>query len=333
MAFIRRVLTINYWEDSFMQNILRKAAAILTIVATIVATVMRILLTPQMLDAETGEFQISYVIIGILLVSIVAIFILALAGKSPMPTAAELDKRTRGPIAYSGMLFGSILLVTSSVYLLNLIATRATPPPNDTVINGLDLTTLLLTLLFGILAGVFLIWLGIALVRGKMKQTTSLSVAALAPVVWIWMRLVRYEVSYASAIRVSESFYDFMMLIFTMLFLFVFARYISNTGLRSPKMLLVYALCTVLLSLSGTITKLVLYAMMENDAYQSCRLADLTDFGAGIFALFVVCSLVFVKPLPKVEQPAAPESAPAEEKSTIFDEPAEEPKPPEEPNE
>lgn len=310
-----------------MQNTLRKAAALLAFVATIVATVMRIFLTPRMLDTETGEFQISYVIIGILLVAIVAVFILTLAGKDPLPAAAQLDKRTRAPIAYSGMLFGSILLVISSMYFLNLLATGKTPPPNETIINKLDLTTLLLTLLFGILAGVFFIWLGMMLVSGHMKQTSSLSVVALAPVVWIWMRLVRYEVSYASAIQVSESFYDFMMLIFTMLFLFMFARYISNTGMRSPRMLIVYALCTMLLSLSGTVTKFTLYAMMEIDACQSCRLADLTDFGVGIFALFTVLALVFIKPLPKEESTAEPADS---LQDSILGEPMEQQEPKEE---
>jgi EamA domain-containing membrane protein RarD len=83
------------------------------------------------------------------------------------------------------------------------------------------------------------------------------------------------------------------MLIFTMLFLFALARYISGTGERSPRMLLIFSLCTVLLSVSGPLTSIAMFINGETEAYNSCRLAGFTDFGFGVLAFFVAIALIF----------------------------------------
>lgn len=312
-----------------MRKSFRKAAVIVTIAATILATVMRVLLTPGMQDADTGAFHLSYVVIGILLAGILAAFVLVFTGDGPIPHIHELSKQSCAPLAVAALIFGSCLIGASLLYTWMWMVFGDTPAPNSQVISQLDGISLALTLLFGVLAGLFMVWLGITLLSGKQPvRTSSLALAALAPVVWTWVRLVRYEVSYASAIQVYQSFYDFVMLIFTMLFLFAFARYLTGTGEKSPRMLFACGLCTVLLSVSGPIAGILLYMNGETAAYNSSRLADATDFGAGIFALVLTATLAFVKTVPAKEdadelpldseQPAAPleeteqEDAPAD---------------------
>lgn len=283
----------------------RIAAVVLTLIATITATVMRIILTPGMQDEDTGAFHISYVIICILLVAMLGIALLVFLSKGSYVSAIQLDRNTGNMLAAASVFSGLVLGVSSLFDVWQWMCFDITPPPNDSVINKLDGVTLFLTLLFGILGGIYLIMLGVSLISGKLKRSSKLSFSALLPVFWIWVRLVRYEVSYSSAIQVSQSFYDFVMLIFTMLFLFAFARYISGTGERSPRMLLIFALCTVLLSVSGPLTSIAMYVSGETEAYNSSRLAGFTDFGMGILAIFAAIALVFSKRQEVLSEPVS----------------------------
>jgi hypothetical protein len=278
-----------------MQMSVRVASVVLAIIATVIVTVMRILLTPGMQDVDTGAFHISYVIIGIMVVSMAAIWLLAFIGKGTFSLATELDNRTRKSLATALMFSGIILTISSLFDGWRWLFVGQTPPPNDTLINSLDGITLTLTILFGVLAGAFLITLSTMLSKGRLKRSPALSLSALAPVFWIWIRIVRDEISYSSAVQVYQSFYDFMMLIITMLFLFAFARYISATGTHSPRLLMALSLCTVLLSISGPLTSIAMYLSKETEAYNASRLAGITDFGMGIFAAFVAVALVLSK--------------------------------------
>ncbi len=288
-----------------MQSLLRKIAVAVALVATVAAAVMRIVFTPSMQDA--GESSLSYAVIALLAAAFAAVFVLVLAGKGRQPQPRELSAHARLPMAISSLLAGGVLATASLYDGWVWLCYQRTPPPNDSVISSLDGGALFLTLIFGILGGIFLLWLGISLAGGGVRRTSRMALAALAPVAWIWFRLVRYELSYASAVQVSQSFYDFVMLIFTMLFLFSFARYITGTGEQKPlekshRMLVVYALCTVIMSLSGPVTSFVLYVSGRMAAYNAGSMAGITDLCMGIFALCTALTLVFAHPLPCAEE-------------------------------
>ncbi len=297
-----------------MHTIVRKSAAFVALAAALAATVMRILLTPQMQDANNGTFHLSYAVIALMVAAFVAVLVLILAGKGTVPRVSQLSARARLPLAIAVLAAGGVLATASLFDSWLWLRYGITPPPNTMVISPLDAGSLALTLLFGVLGGFFLLWLGIALASGTVRRTTPLALTALAPVLWIWFRLVRYELSYASAVQVSQSFYDFVMLIFTMLFLFSFARYISGTGEKTEpektsRMLLVYSLCTVIMSLSGPITSIALYMTGETAAYEASRLAGFPDLGMGIFALCTALVLLFARTVPDDALPEETASA------------------------
>lgn len=277
-----------------MRKYFRPAAFAFTIAATILTTILRVWLTPQMQDSQTGNFHISYVIIGVMLAFLAIIAVLVLTGKGDLPHTNRMIRHSRMPMAVSGVLFGSVLLITSMFDGWKWMVYDKTPPPNEYVISRLDSITLTFTLLLGIIAGLFFIWLGFKLGSSEINLSPAFALGALAPVLWIWVRLVRYEVSYASAIPVEQSFYDFVMLIFTMLFLFSFARYISKIGDRSPRLLLVYALAAALLSLSGSVASIALFMLGETEAYGSSNLAGMADMSAGVFAICTAFTMIFV---------------------------------------
>ena len=143
--------------------------------------------------------------------------------------------------------------------------------------------------------------MGLSWVGDGYSRRGSYRVWALAPVAWIWFRLARYEMSYASAVSVSQSFYDFMMMIFTLLFFFSLARYVAGVGEKFPRMLTVYAFCTGLFGISAPLTRFAMYMMGETAAYNASQLATALDLVIGIFAFAVGVGLVFAKQLPAPE--------------------------------
>ncbi len=277
-----------------MQKYLRPAAFVITLVATVLTTVMRILLTPEMQDTQTGTFHVSYIVIGVMLISMILIAFFSLIRNSDTLHIGEIPLHNRAPVKVAGVLLGLSLMLSSLFDMFMWAVYGQTPPPNETVIGRLDSISLTFTLIFGILAGMYFLWLAVKLNENKMQSSPARSLAALSPVVWIWVRLVRYQVSYASAIQVERSFYDFVMLIFTMLFLFSFAQYIAKINRRPPRMLIFYSLCTALNSLSGPVVVVALFLMGESEAFNSSRLAGLSDFAVGMFALCTAISLIFV---------------------------------------
>ncbi|MDD3832886.1 MAG: hypothetical protein PHR18_03165 [Oscillospiraceae bacterium] len=286
-----------------MRKYLRPVAFGFMVAATILTTVLRVWLTPGMQQTDTGNFKISYVIIGVMIFSFAALFVLVLAGKGGIFHTNSMVRSDRMPMSVSCIFFGVVLLISSLFDAWKWTVYNQTPPPNENVINRLDSTTLTFTILFGIIAGLFLIYFGLKSSQSDLRLTPLFALGALLPVLWIWVRLVRYQVSYASAIPVEQSFYDFVMLIFTMLFLFSFARYISRIGESSSRLLLVYALCASLMSLSGTIASMSLFMLGESDAYNSSNLAGIADFGLGVFAFCTALSLTFAKEIDDAEEP------------------------------
>ena len=294
-----------------MQRLFRKIAVAVAVAVAVVSAVLRIVLTPQM--QISGGFRWSYWIITLMIAAFAAVTVLVVLEKGRLPLAQELVPAASLPLAISSLLAGGILAASSLYDGCMWWIFQKTPPPNDQVISSLDAGALFLTLVFGILGGAFLVWLGVVLAEGRAFRTSRMALAALAPVAWGWFRLVRYELSYASAVQVSQSFYDFVMLIFTLLFLFAFARYISGTGERKPpekrhRLLLIYALCTAVMSLSGPLTNLALYITGTITADNFSWLAGIQDFGIGAFALCTALTLVFGNPVREIpEVDGAPE--------------------------
>ena len=286
-----------------MQNTLKKAAVITAAAAAVLVTVLRCL-------QYQGYFA-SYAVIVLIVAALAAVFVLVLLGKGKQTAVREMSPPGRLPIAVSSLLAGGILAVLSLYDGWIWLRYQQTPPPNDHVVSSLDAGALFLTLAFGLLGGFFLIWLGISLAGGTLRRTNRLALAALAPVLWMWFRLVRYELSYASAVQVSQSFYDFVIQIFTLLFLFAFARYVSGMGekedaAKNHRLLPAYALSTAVLSISGSLTAVIVALTTGSGFYEAGRLAGFTDLGIGVFALCVAATLAFARPVPCPEAEEEP---------------------------
>ena len=188
-----------------MRKFLRPAAVGLTAVAAIVATVLRIVITPYMQDGETGDFHVSYYVIGFLLFTMAALAILVFAGEGRIRHPISMVRHDCMPMGLSSAALGFVLIISSLFDGWSWLAFNRTPPPNETIINNLDSTTLTFTLIFGVLAGMFLMWLGAKLIAGSLKPGTGVSMGALTPVIWIWVRVVRMKCHMQAPSRLSKA--------------------------------------------------------------------------------------------------------------------------------
>ena len=285
-----------------------KIALWVTLAMTAIATVLRVTLIPYTQDMETGAFHISYVVVAAMVLTLVAAAFLLIKGKEELPTLPSVRGAWLTPIACVVMLVGVCLLVVAAVDMYRWAALGVTPPPTKMIIGTVDRLTLFFSLVFGVLSGTYFIRLGWLWLQENREMRGVMHFWALCPTVWIWMRLARYEVSYASAVEIYESFYDFAMLLLMMLFLFAFARWSARVGEERPRRLLFYALGTALMAISGPIARMIFYLIGEGDAYRAGQLAGLSDFAIGLFA--AVMALYWVLEKPEGADAAEPEEQP-----------------------
>ena len=260
-----------------------KLALRITLVMTVVSVVLRVLLVPGVQDAA-GPFRLTYLAVAIMALALIGVLVLVILGRREMAELPAVKGRWLLPIAALMMLVGVCVLVSSAVDLYNWTAYGIAPPPTKAVISGVDRLLLFATLIFGVLAGIYLIRLGLSWFRGNEEQRGTMKIWALMPTAWIWMRLARYEISYSSAVYIYEGFYDFAMLLLMLLFLFALARLQASVGKAGPARTAFFALGTALMALSGPLTRVVFYLLGEGDAYRAGQLAGIADFAVGLLA-------------------------------------------------
>lgn len=282
----------------------RLIALLVTLGMTAVVTVLRVTLVPYLQNMDTGAFNLSYTVVILMLLTLVAVFVLLYLEREEMPALPVLKGEWVLPFAVTVIAVGGCILLTTLVDIYNWGAFGITPPPGKVAAGTVDRMALFLSMGLGVLAGVYYIRLGSAWLRQKGEVRGLMPYWALVPSFWIWARLARYEISYASAVEVHESFYDFAMLLLSMLFLFALARRLTTVNPKKPFVTLFLALGTAFLSLSGAFARVILFLLGNGDAYRAGQLAGLSDFGVGLLA--TAFSLYWLLSPPDEETEKAP---------------------------
>ena len=285
----------------------KKKAVVLTTVMTAVVLALRIVLMPMMQEAHTGRFRLSYIVIAIMLLTLLAAALLIWRSEK-RPVVMVGPPLTAA--ACGGVLCGAVMALGSLYEFFMWQFKGILPAPAMTKPSSLQYVVLAVSLVGGILGGVFLVLLGLQWLQENRSRSGVFRLMALAPSVWIWFRLARYEMTYASAVNVTESFYDFVMLIFILLFFFSFARYVSGVGETPSKLLFWYALGTALMAVSAPLTRFGMYLLGNTAAYNSSELAGFIDLAVGLFALLFAYAQAFGKQ-------EVPEPAEAVEPTTV----------------
>ncbi len=292
-----------------------KLALWITLIMTVVSVVLRVVFIPAEQNVATGQFSLSYIVVAVMLLTLAAVLVLLIRGRKELSSLPRVQGRWLLPIAGLLVLVGGCVLLTSAVDMYNWAAYGVVPPPTQTIVSGADRIALFLSLICGVLAGIYFIRLGLLWFRGGAEQRGVMPIWALMPTAWIWMRLARYEISYSSAVSVYEGFYDFAMLLMALLFLFSLARQQAAVGSSRPQRTVMYALGTALMGLSGPVARVVFYLIGEGDAYRAGQLAGISDFAIGLLA--VVLSAYWILARRETALPEAEDLQPE-----LLDEPA-----------
>lgn len=279
-------------------------AAGMTVLVTVLRLVWRVELEAAPSATDT-VWQLRYVIIVLLVVMIPVLIIL---GLTPKAEYRPVRGKALMPVSVLGMLAGSVMLLLSLYDLGMWLIKGVTPAPNSHVISPLDGVTLAIMLVFGVFGGYYLIKLSLAWISGGRSRQDMSGLAALLPVVWIWMRLARYEMSYASAVKVTQSFYDFMMLICILLFFFSLARYVSGVGGKNARMLGGLSLCTAVFCISGFAVRSIITLMDKVTHYTAGVMVTVTDLVIGLFAAAIAVGVLFGRPMTEEELAAEQET-------------------------
>ena len=299
----------NFMNTAFTEKHMKTMRLMVRIgaVATVVTLIMRVLLMPLLRDSETGRFVTSWIVVAFMLAVLVLLAVMSLSLRQKPPLVGKQGAMT---LSVSTIAAGAILFLATLWDAWRLLSMGLQPPPVTAVTSLVGTVTLWLTLLCGLLGGVALIYWGLQLSSEGATRRGMGSVAMLAPVLWMWFRLARYEMSYASAVGLSETFYDFMLFVFMLLFLYKMARFVVGVGVPTMGTLLFLSLATAMFALSGTLTRLCMYLAGDSEAYLASQLAGWPDFALGVLALVFAGVLVaMVEPVYEEEDDSDEEDA------------------------
>ncbi len=277
------------------QRAVLRGMAWLGAAAAALTVILRAWLMPTLRDTDTGLFASGWLPVILLLVVLAA---LAGLGFTQRSYRSEIVSPAAMPVAVTSLISGALLVLSGLWDAWLWLGMGEAPAPHTATVTGLSLGVLVLQLVFLLLAGVALVRLGLALIAEGATRRGLAGWSMLAPVLWMWFRLARYEMSYASTVRLSQSFFDFGMFILELLFLFKLARYVAGAGKVSAGVLQGYAAATAAFALSAPLTRLCMYLLGDGEAYLASQLAGLPDLAVGMLALVVAFALVGGEPAP-----------------------------------
>ena len=269
------------WRNDPSRRILKNMCRVGTAV-TVAVVLMRVWLVPTAADWQTGLFDTNYWVMGLMLAALVA---LAVLGHLAGPVRLEISGRASLWVALASLLTGVVL---AGAGVLDLLRYYGVLPMNGEAGALMNL----LEYLFALLGGAALMRLGLALMAEGATRRGIAQWSILAPVLWMWFRLINYEMSYESMVRIKDNFFGFVMLILEMLFLFRLARYTSGIGRVSAGSMVWHGMATAIFAVSGPVARVIMYLLGDNMAYDAYYLAGPVDMAVGVLALVLGWALI-----------------------------------------
>lgn len=275
-----------------LKNILTGVMLLVAGVGTLAVLAMRIWWMPAVRDWETGLFSPNYWVIGVMLLCLVALVVMGcLCG----PDRREITGRPALALGVSLLVAGVALAAGEALPLLDTVPTMwdALSLLSYVDVKEANLLPILLELLqslAGLAGGGALVLLGMRLFSEGGVRRGIAQWSALLPVLWMWLRLINYEMSYSSMVRLEDSFFGFVMLLMEMWFLFKLARYVAGVG-RTPMGGLLACSCgTALFALTAPVVRLCMYLLQDFASYEA-SLATVSDFAVGLLAAAVALTM------------------------------------------
>lgn len=192
------------------------------------------------------------------------------------------------PVAITTVLLGLALVIGNIFDAVMWLGFQQPPAPLEKLLNLTDTLMLTGSLLFGILAGIYLIRVALIWMAEERFYTGIFRTGALVPVLWLWLRIARYELAHAGMVAITFSVYNFFFFAFALWFLFRFAVVAADVGRKRLISLRFLAAATALCGLSDTVVRFTMYVIRDARTYQSAELVNGVDFCVALLALAMV---------------------------------------------
>lgn len=271
-------------------NILAYLMLALGVVGAAVTVLLRAWLIPSQRDIETGLFTTNFIVM------LVVVFILMLLGGAAcLLRGGERREISGKPALLLALVLLGAGIATTAFALLDLLArleiidfyniTNEILGDNET--NPMRIALQWLQPSLGMLSGVVFARLGLVLASEGSTRRGMAQWGMLIPVLWQWVVLANYEMSYASMVRLSDGFFSLGMYVMEMLFLLFFARYVSGVGKVGHATMLFFSTGAVVCVLSAPLVRVAMYLQQDGEAYAAAGAAGPLDMVVGLLALTV----------------------------------------------
>lgn len=272
-------------------NLMGKIMVAVGALGTAITVVLRVWLSPGVINSNNGMLDAPWLVIGCMLVCLVGLFLLGLKMGS---IRRELVGGPSVAMAMSLMAVSALLLYSEGESLL--LAFNNTVP-----------TLQIIQSVLGVLSAFALVALSLRLLSEGASRRGIAQWIMLLPVLWMWFRVVNYEMSYNSLVRVEDAFFGFTMLILELLFLFKFARYIAGVGLVRTGFMLFYALSTAVFALSSLAVQVIFFYKNDGMSLNAYGIATVADLAIALLAAAFAVALLFGKEQVQTEEFELPE--------------------------
>lgn len=274
-----------------------------SLLSALLVVALRVWVKPAMRDADTGLFSTNKTVMILMLVMLgilAAIVFVARGG-----TRQEIQGKSSLILAVMAIAVGAALAFTGVADIWT--ALRADALPTD----GVQLNNFLgwMQRICGLLSGVALAHFGLALASEGSTRRGMAQWSLLAPVLWMWLVLAGYVMSYNSMVRPVDGFFTLMAYISELLFLLYFARYMAGVGKIGSVTMLLFSCSATLFAVSTPAVKLLLSLMGDYAEYTAAGPTGILDLAIGLLALVVSITLC--------QSLSAPVEEPKEEEESV----------------
>lgn len=270
-------------------------------VAAVLLTVLRCITLPMVVAKIENDLST-----GLLIATVTVLVALLVLGWSNDPVKTIAGKPLWAVVA-GALLTGTDMVVSSLWALVGWLTARTMPFPYKAIPTQTDEFLLYALVVTGLLGGAFFLLLGVTWGIKRRSVFGKFRVLALAPVLWVWVRIVRFELSYVSSLSLHRSVYELLMLTFETVFFLWLARALSGVEEKPSRLFAGVALCTAVLTAIACVTRMGMWVMQNEVAFEACALTTAADLGVCVLAFAVAVSHAAPQAeLPEEEEPEEP---------------------------
>ncbi len=292
----------------------QKGIFALCVAASVLLGILRTVAMPLIAHHQTASvWNIALLVLTV--ASLALCFVAPRKAKTPLRTFGG----SAATATSAASLFTGFALLAFTVWsLVDWFSAAAQPFPSASNTPVMSVLFILL-IVFSALSGVFFLLYGFRCPFSSATPVngTLYAILALAPIVWSWIRIARYETSFMGSANIFLSLYDLLLLLCQALFFLCFARYAAKPDDAYPRATVGLALAIGILTGCACLARTVLLLTGDTEAAHLCDLVTAPDLGVGVFAFAFVAGQWFApdpkesKPEPK---PEPTEDTPIEEK-------------------